>query len=172
MLDQGAQGIMVPQVNSRAEAERVVAACKYAPEGMRGMATARGADFGVTKAFKDIIADVNREVLVIVQCENIIGVNALDDILQVKGIDVVYIGPSDLSQSLGKPAQYDAPEVVAAIETIIARCKRAGVTVGIYPGTASEARRYAAMGVTMQGVGDIGFLADGARAWLRGAKNL
>jgi 2-keto-3-deoxy-L-rhamnonate aldolase RhmA len=172
MLDQGAQGIMVPQVNSRAEAERVVAACKYYPDGMRGMATARGADFGITLPLKEIIAHVNREVMIIIQIENIAGVNALDEILQAKGIDVLFIGPGDLSQSLGKPGQFDAPEVQSAIERIITKGEQAGVTVAMYPGDATNARRYAAMGVMMQGVADTALLADGARAFLRGAKNM
>lgn len=159
MLDQGAQGIMVLQVNSRAEAERVVAACKYYPQGTRGMAPTRSADYGIGRPYREMLADINREVMVIIQIENIAGVETLDEILQVEGIDVVFIGPGDLSQSLGKPAQWDAPEVLSAIERVIAKCKAAGVTVAILPTDVANAQHYAALGVIMQGVGDTWLLA-------------
>ncbi len=134
------------------------------------MAPTRSADYGVRRPFKDVLAEINREVMVIIQIENIAGVDALDEILSVEGIDVVFIGPGDLSQSLGKPGQLDAPEVESAIGRIIAKCRQAGVTVAILPTDAANARRYTAMGVSMQGVADTWLLANGARTFLDNVK--
>jgi len=165
-LDRGAQGIMVPQVNSRAEAERAAMACRYFPDGRRGIAPNRAVDYGLARAFKDALADVNREVLVIVQLEHASGVERIEEIATTQGVDVVFIGPGDLSQSLGKPVQFDAPEVQAAIARVIGVCTQVGTAVGIYPGDGDNARRYAGLGATVQAIGDIALFVKGARAFI------
>src|SRR5207248_1192749 len=91
-LDRGAQGIMVPQVNSGEEAARAVAACKYFPGGRRGIAPNRASDYGLTRDLKDALPDVNAETLVLVQLENRAGVEHIADIAQTEGVDVVFIG--------------------------------------------------------------------------------
>ncbi len=154
-LDRGAQGIMVPQVNSRADAERAASACKYFPDGQRGFAPNRAVDYGLKQELKDALADVNREVLVIVQLEHRDGVERIEEIATTRGVDMVFIGPGDLSQSLGKPAQFGAPEVQDAIARVVAACRQANRLVGIYSGDAENARRYASMGVSMQAIGDL-----------------
>ena len=169
-LDRGAQGIMVPQVNSVADAKRAVEASRYFPAGRRGIAPNRASDYGLTRDLKDALADVNAETLVLVQLENRIGVEHIAEIAQTEGVDVVFIGPGDLSQSLGKPAQFDAPELHETIASIIRACVQAQVPVGIYTGNSADARRYAEAGVLMQAVGDIGLFAAAARTFLQGAR--
>ena len=165
-LERGAQGIMVPQVNSAAEAERAAAACRYFPAGLRGIAPNRAVDYGLAGDLGAAMAGLNEEMLVLVQLENRAGVEQVDEIARARGVDVVFVGPGDLSQSLGQPARFGAPEVQDAIARVISACVQAGTAVGIYSGDPADSRRYAAMGVRVQAAGDIGLFAAGARAFL------
>jgi 4-hydroxy-2-oxoheptanedioate aldolase len=129
-LDVGAQGIMVPQVNSVEDAERAVRAVKYAPRGRRGLAGARAASYGYRTSLSDYTRRANDETMVLVQIENINAVKALDGIMAVDGIDVFELGQADLSQSMGYPGETSHPEVLAAIETIVSRVLGAGKIIG------------------------------------------
>ncbi|MFN3217922.1 MAG: HpcH/HpaI aldolase family protein [Acidimicrobiales bacterium] len=138
MLDAGADGVIIPMVNSVAEAEAAVAACRYAPAGARSYgpvrASLRDPDYYVT---------ANDHVACIPMIETVAALAALDDILAVPGIDAVYVGPADLSVSLGLPPgnNDDAPAFVDALETIVAACERHGVVPGIHATTALTERR-------------------------------
>lgn len=138
MLDAGADGVIIPMVNSVAEAEAAVAACRYAPDGARS--------YGPTRASLrtgDYYATANDHVACIPMIETVAALGALDDILAVPGIDAVYVGPADLSISLGlAPGNNDdAPAFVDALETIVAACERHGVVPGIHATTALTERR-------------------------------
>lgn len=113
VMDAGAHGVIVPMVNSRADAEKAVASVQYPPKGFRGVGLARaqkyGADFEGYKKWNE------RESIVIVQIEHIKAVENLEDILSVEGVDGFIIGPYDLSGSLGVPGQFDHPEVISAL---------------------------------------------------------
>lgn len=110
ILDIGAEGVMVPQVNSRDEAAAAVAACRYPPAGIRGVAygVARGADFGLAHGYLDTVAD---NLLILCQIETRQAVEAIPDIAAVDGVDALFIGPWDLSGSLGKLGRFDDLEV-------------------------------------------------------------
>lgn len=129
-LDIGAQGIMVPQVNTRAEAERAVRAIKYGPLGQRGLASTRASAYGRMMPLSEYTQFANRETMVLVQIENKSALEDLDGILAVQGIDVFELGTSDLSQSLGYPGEVNRPEVQAVVEEIVRRIFRAGKVVG------------------------------------------
>lgn len=124
VMDAGAHGVIVPMVNSAADAERAVAAVYYPPQGTRGVGLARAQGYGT--AFADYRDWLDREAVVIIQVEHIDAVENLEAILSTPGVDGFIIGPYDLSASMGIPGQFDDPRLAAAIE----RVRTAGQTLG------------------------------------------
>ena len=133
-LDAGARGIIIPMVNTRAEAEAAVQACRYSPDGSRSYAGTRV----VRQEGPDYFANANADVAVIPMVETVEAVANLDDILSVPGVDAVYVGPSDLSVSLGlHPGNNDGePSFDAAVAEILDGCARHNVIAGCH--TVSE----------------------------------
>ncbi|HYB42198.1 MAG TPA: aldolase/citrate lyase family protein [Candidatus Methylomirabilis sp.] len=140
-LDRGAQGIVVPHVNTRAEAQAVVEAGKFAPVGRRGMFTSRQG-FGVG----DYLKTANDQSLLIVLLEDIVAVQNLDDILKVDHIDVFFVAPSDLATSMGRIGDTGHPEVQRTIDEAITRIMRSGRTAGTLV-NAANVERYTRLGV-------------------------
>lgn len=144
ILDAGAYGVICPMINTPADTEALVAACKYAPRGYRSWGPVRaliyaGADY------KDHADD---ELLVMPMIETAEAVKNLDDILSVPGVDAVYVGPADLSLTLGCTPKLDQTEapVVEALQRIAEACRRHGVVAGIHNATAAYALRMVAAG--------------------------
>ena len=142
VLDIGAFGIVVPLVNSRAEAEAVVDAARYAPIGNRsigGQLHAVNFDTDTSTYY----ARANEEILVVVMIEHVKGVEKADEILSVPGIDAFFIGPNDLHNSMGKPPAFEsnAPEFVQALDHLLKLGKRHNVPGGIHVIDAAAARR-------------------------------
>ncbi len=164
VLDIGAQTVLVPMVNSAEQARELVRACRYPPEGMRGVGAgaARATGYG---SVSDYIQTADEQICLLVQVENRAGMAALDDILQVEGVDGVFIGPADLSTDMGFQGNSAAPEVRATIADAITRIKAAGKAPGIL-GTNDEANQiYLDMGAQFLAVGiDVMLLAQAARA--------
>lgn len=129
-LDAGADGVVAPLVRTVAEAKLLVQACKYPPAGMRGIGFCRANGYGLR--VEDELARANHEVMVAVQIEHVDAVRAIDDILAVPGIDVAFIGPYDLTASMGIPAQFDHPDYLAVRSEILAACARHNVIPGIH----------------------------------------
>jgi 4-hydroxy-2-oxoheptanedioate aldolase len=145
-LDKGAAGLLVPHVDSRAMAEDVVRFARYAPEGERGMdVLSRAAQYGHLPK-NEYLRKAN-EATLILQIEGAEGIRNLDEILAVPGAEVIFVGPYDLSQSLGYPGQIDHPEVVQAVERIVATVRKAGRHVGIYADSPATARKWIDLGV-------------------------
>lgn len=132
-LDIGLAGLMVPAVGSRAEAEAAVAACRYPPDGRRGMAAPVVRASGHGARLRDYLAGGVDELLLICQIENAEGVENVAEIAAVAGVDMLFIGPFDLSASLGHLGAPDHPEVRAAIARGEAAAKAAGKLTGIIP---------------------------------------
>lgn len=130
-LDQGAKGIIVPMVNSAAEAESMVKSCKYPFEGVRSSAGIRG-EWGEYPDYREYMDAVNDQLLIIPMLETLEALSNLDDIVNVEGVDVLLIGPSDLSINLDVPLDYTNPKYHAALDKIAAKCRDAGVAPGIY----------------------------------------
>ncbi|MBP6332966.1 MAG: 4-hydroxy-2-oxovalerate aldolase [Aminivibrio sp.] len=139
-LDVGAAGIQVPQVNSPETAENVVRSAKYFPKGDRGACLTRSSRYGFVPGVAEYFEEANRETLVIVHCENRQGLECLDGIAAVDGVDVVFVGPYDLSQSFGIPGQIYHPVMVDAVARALAAAKRAGKPAGIFVGSVEEAK--------------------------------
>ncbi len=129
-LDIGALGVQLPMVNTRAEAEAVVEAVKYPPQGKRGLASVRAADYGLTMSLEEYALKANQETLIAIQVETLQAVSNLDELLSVEGIDVFFIGPNDLSTSMGYVGQVNHPEVQAMIEKLVHRIHTAGRIAG------------------------------------------
>ena len=128
VMDLGAYGTIVPQVNSKEDAEQAVQSIKYAPEGFRGVGLHRAQDHG--SGFEENMATANKESLCIVQIEHKDGVAAIEEIVRVPGVDGVFIGPYDLSCSLGIPGQLEHKLVVEAREKVLAARKEVGMVMG------------------------------------------
>ena len=129
-LDLGATGIIVPSVNSRELAQKAVAIAKFPPEGIRGASLCRATDYG--RNFADYFAEHNRKVKVVVMLEHKDALPVVDDILSVPGITASFIGPYDLSASMGLAGQLDHPEVKAARDTFLKASIRHGVMPGFH----------------------------------------
>ncbi|MDA1301531.1 MAG: aldolase/citrate lyase family protein [Proteobacteria bacterium] len=130
-LDQGARGIIVPMVNTAEEARNMVKWCKYPFEGERSSSGPHG-EWGEFKNYREYMDAVNEQLLVIPMIETVEAMENLEDILSVPGIDVLLIGPSDLSINLDVALDYQNPKYHAALDTIAAACKKAGVAPGMF----------------------------------------
>jgi 2-dehydro-3-deoxyglucarate aldolase len=161
-LDIGAAGIIVPQIHSRAEAETAVALARYPPAGIRGVGLGRAALFG--NRFAEYVARANRETVVVVQIEHVDAVADISAIAGVEGIDALFVGPYDLSASMGIPGKVGAPEVTAAIATVLAAARSAHLAAGIFAASAEAAKRYLAQGFSLIAMGTDGLLLGQAAA--------
>jgi len=130
VLDTGCDGILVPMVNTAAGAIRVVQASKYPVEGRRSVGLSRAHKYGAR--FKEYVDGANRDLVIMIQIEHTEGVKNIDEILKVKGIDSVFIGPYDLSASMGLTGQLSHPEVLSTINLIKEKCRTAGLPYGIF----------------------------------------
>lgn len=160
-LDIGAQSFLIPYVQNEAEARAAVAATRYPPRGVRGVATAsRASRFG---RIKDYFARAEAELCVVVQLESREALANLEAIAAVDGVDGLFLGPSDLSADLGHLGNPGHPEVQTAIEDAIGRIRACGKAAGFLTGDETLARRYLELGCTIAAVGaDIALLARGA----------
>lgn len=150
-LDVGAAGVIVPQVNTAAQAERIVSRCRYPPSGTRGVGIARAQGYGAD--FADYMQRANEDTCVVIQAEHIEALANIDAIAKVDGVDAVFIGPYDLSASMGRPGAIDEPAVQAAIDKIIDTCKAAGRVLGTLGMSAEVARRELQRGCTLMALG-------------------
>ena len=130
VLDMGADGIVVPMVNSREDALKAVEYAKYPPKGKRGVGLYRASKYGV--GFDQYKKWLEKELIIIVQIEHIDGVKNIDAILDVDDIDGIIIGPYDLSGSMGYPGEFDRIEVKQAIEKTISSCKKKNKPAGFH----------------------------------------
>lgn len=162
LLDMGAQSLLIPYVQTVAEAEAAVAAMRYAPAGIRGMAgTMRATRFG---AVENYATEAEAELCLIVQVETIEAMEHLESIAQVDGVDGVFIGPADLSASMGLPGQLDHSDVVAVINSAIERLAKIGVPSGILSLNNDASQNLIDRGTTFTAVGvDAAMLVTAAR---------
>jgi 4-hydroxy-2-oxoheptanedioate aldolase len=172
LLDVGAEVAVLPMVNSVDDARRLVDTLKYPPLGGRSWGPTRAIDMlGLT--VESYRAGANDNVVVLAMIETRAAVAAVEDILDVPGLDGVFVGPSDLSISLSDGARLDhrMPEAVAVMERLVEAARKRGKTTAIFCAGGEAARRNAAMGFDILAVGgDMAFLTDGAKAALTAAR--
>lgn len=146
-LDVGAQGVQIPWVNRKEDAEAAVSAVKYQPRGARGLAGVRASDYGLRGTLAEYVQTANAETMVIVQIESKSGVEQIQEIVSVPDIDVVFIGPTDLSNSYGFPGQPDQPQVAAAIDRVLEATGHSRAQAGILVRDAASAQFWKERGV-------------------------
>lgn len=168
-LDTGADGLIFPHVNSAAEAAACVRAALYAPRGGRSIGVARSQGYGA--GIREDLASANGRVTLIAQAEHIDAVRAIDSILEVPGLDAVFVGPLDLSASLGIPGCTEDARVQDAIGAILAAARAKKIPAGIFAPGAAAARAAMARGFAYVAAGTDGaILAEAARALVNGIR--
>lgn len=163
ILDMGAEGIMVPRINTVAEAKAVVSGLHYPPDGSRGVAKmVRATGFG--QHFADYYRDAKENILGIVQVETIAILDHLDEIAALDGVDVLFIGPADLTMALGIFGQFDHPLFINAVKATVRAAEQAGKATGILFFNPADYKTWHDLGMRMIACGaDATFVADGAR---------
>lgn len=173
VLDMGAQGVLVPLVNTPEQAHKAVKAAKYPPIGIRGFCFSRMNNYGLD--FDEYVKTANDEIAVIVMIESKQAVESIDEILSVDGVDGIFVGPYDLSGSLGIPGQTSHPLVLDSCAKVSDACRRLGKSAGAHvviptpeaiEKTISDGFTFIALGV------DTVFLRDGAKAALEIARGV
>lgn len=161
-LDIGSSGIIIPNVREAKEAEHAVRLCKYPPEGIRSVGIARAQGYG--DKFEEYISSANDEIAVIIQIEHIDAVDNIEDLITVHGIDGIFIGPYDLSASIGKLGILTDTHVQNAISQIKQCAEQANVPLGIFGATAEAVKPYIKRGYTLIAIGiDTHILGDAAK---------
>ena len=150
-LDIGSAGIIIPQIKKAEEAEKAVQLCKYPPEGMRSVGIARAQGYG--ENFQAYIDSANDNTVIIIQIEHQDAVENIDALLEVSGIDCLFIGPYDLSASMGKIGQVSDPEVQQAIMHVEERAELAKMPLGIFCASVEAAKPLVQRGYTLFAVG-------------------
>jgi len=166
VLDLGATGIIVPQVNTPQQTKDVVRFARYAPLGTRGVGLARAHGYGLR--FQEYMDTANEQVAVIVQAEHALAAENIEAIVQVSGIDAVLLGPYDLSASLGHTGQLDHPSVVQAMDHITRTCQAAKIPLGYFGVSAASVKTMMARGYSLIVAGvDTLLLGVAAKSLLR-----
>lgn len=169
VLDCGAHGLMVPKIESAEQAAAVVEACRYPPAGSRGIGPHRSSRFFTGMA--DALSRSNGRTVIAIQIESAAAIEALDEILEVPGIDLAFVGPADLSASLGHFGDPGHEEVESAIQTILERVLQSRVAAGIYCSNGKTAALRLQQGFQVVNVGnDLGVLVSGMRHQLSTAR--
>ncbi len=146
-LDIGADYVQVPQIETAADAERVVKAAKFYPQGARGVCRyVRAADYA-SMPKENYFGNANKTTGIIIHIEGNIAFNNIDEILAVDGIDVIFIGPYDMSQSCGVPGQVNHPKVIAQMKEIVEKAKPLGKLVGTFVETPESSKQWIDLGV-------------------------
>jgi 2-dehydro-3-deoxyglucarate aldolase/4-hydroxy-2-oxoheptanedioate aldolase len=151
ILDTGAAGIIVPRVKSAEEAARIVKCSKYPPEGDRSVGLSRAHGYGLS--FQEYVDSANREIAVILQIEHIDAVREIETIVKIPGIDGLFVGPYDLSGSMGKIGQVNDPEVQQQIQRVRQVCLGANMVLGIFTTKPEDVKPLIEKGFTLIALG-------------------
>ena len=161
VLDAGATGVMIPRVESQEDIEKIKSWTKYAPEGDRGVAFGIGhTDYGDFTQLdtREYVRNANEKILTIGQIETVTAVENLDDILGAGELDVVFIGPYDLSTSMGISGEFDHPQLLEAIKKIIRRTQTHNIPLGCYVNDFASGEQWLDLGVQLIACGNDAFL--------------
>eukprot|EP01006_Ploeotia_vitrea_P063106 TRINITY_DN84951_c0_g1_i1.p1 TRINITY_DN84951_c0_g1~~TRINITY_DN84951_c0_g1_i1.p1 ORF type:complete len:263 (-),score=12.08 TRINITY_DN84951_c0_g1_i1:201-989(-) len=163
-LDAGAQGVMVPLIRTPAEVEEIVSYVKFPPVGARGNAQSRAWCDYKTGNVQQAMDDANNESLVVIQIETVEAMENLDAIAKVPGVDVLFVGPNDLSIALGVAGEMTNPKLVEAIDKVVAACDANKIWPALQMNDPALAKHWAQKGMRILSTGsDVGFLTAGAK---------
>ena len=171
-LDTGVHGVHVPWVNSPEEAEAAVRSVKYHPRGVRGLAGNRSGDYGLSEPMERFTVRANRETLTVIHIETLEAVEAIEGYLEVDDLDVVFLGPTDLSQSMGLAGRRGHPDVVGAMDRVARAVADSDKILGIFAPTLEDAAEWVAKGVRYVATGMEGFLRAGMAGYIDGVRRL
>lgn len=149
MLDIGAQGIVIPNIRSVQEVRDIVSYGKYYPNGQRGIALARASGYGYAESvssFSDYLREANETTMLLPQCETRECLEHIEEITAISGVDGIFVGPFDLSMSIGKLGQFDDPEFLSAITRILNACKQNSKYCFIFSTAKESTHKYFAQG--------------------------
>ncbi|MFQ5881036.1 MAG: HpcH/HpaI aldolase/citrate lyase family protein [Candidatus Methylomirabilales bacterium] len=160
-LDLGAAGLLCPGTETRQDAELIIRSTKYHPRGERGMSLRNVHTAFAKGKGEEITRRLNEETLIILQVETARGVDNLEGLVTVEGVDAVFVGPNDLSQTLGVPGEIHHPEVTKRIERVIEACHQAGLAPGLHTYDVESAKRWLEKGIRLLGyASDVAFIVD------------
>lgn len=172
ILDLGARGVMVPRIETKAQAQEIVAQLKYPPQGVRGVALGVAHDL-YHAAGPEFFAKANEETVVIIQLESAKAFENIEEILSVPGIDVVWLGHFDLTVSMGIPLQFDHPRFVSAVDGMFDCCRRNHVAPAFITTTPESTEHWIQKGLRVVSLGtDIGIFLNGIQAFQRSVAQL
>lgn len=165
-LDHGAHGLMIPRIDVPEQAREAISFMRFPPDGVRGLAlSTRGA--GLAERGHAEVRGINEQLVGIIQIESPSAVEHAQEIAAIDGVDVLFVGPADLSHGLGIPGQFDHPEYLSAVERTIVAADNHGKATGILLRNTAALPRHLELGFRFIGIGSDGaFVADGARAVL------
>ncbi len=167
-LDLGATGLLCPQTETKEEVEMIIQATKYFPMGQRGMALRNVHTSWERHDPLDLTARFNEETMIVLQIESKEGVENLDQLVSVPGVDAAFIGPNDLSQTLGIPGAAGHPEVTKYVERALEVCRRANMPCGVHVADVESARRWIQKGMRFMACGnEAAWLVDACQRALK-----
>ncbi|UCE40817.1 MAG: 2,4-dihydroxyhept-2-ene-1,7-dioic acid aldolase [Candidatus Aminicenantes bacterium] len=166
VLESGPAGILVPHVNTPEDAEKVLRWSKYPPEGTRSAGISRAQDYGLN--LQDYMIKANQTLVILPQVEHIEAVENLESFVKIPGLSAIFVGPYDLSGSIGKLGRVSDPEIQGLVQKVHAICSKAGVVTGIFGMDAEAVKSYIDIGYSLVAVGtDTSYLAKSAQDTLR-----
>ena len=166
-LDLGVHGLHVPYINTKADAEAFVTACKYQPRGWRGSASPRASDYGLSgMGAYDAMQAINDRVLTIAHIETPLAVQNLEGICEVDGLDVLFVGRGDMSHALGVPNEFEHPLVQEQMDLVREKSRGSGKILGTIVRTAEQARAAIDMGFQYIACGATGFMVQGMKQFI------
>ncbi len=167
-LDAGAQGLLIPQVETKEDVINIIKATKYYPVGERGMGLRRAHTDFVKGDIFEITKSTNEEILIITQIESKKAIDNLDSLLSVEGVDVALVGPNDLSQSLGVSGQTNHPEEIKYISKMVKICRKHNVVSGIHLGSVEALKKWIKEGMKFIVISnDINMIVDSGTRLVR-----
>jgi 2-keto-3-deoxy-L-rhamnonate aldolase RhmA len=169
-LDTGIQGAQIPMINSKTEAEAAVRAIKYHPRGVRGLAGVRADDYAQRQPFKDYVVEANRETMIIAQVETGAAVEGIAEIIEVPDIDVIFIGQTDLSHSLGVPGDTSHPSMQDALDCIVSAVNRSDKALGVLVSNEQAAHTWRERGARYIVIGLESLLSSACRSYLQAVR--
>jgi 4-hydroxy-2-oxoheptanedioate aldolase len=170
-LDLGVTGVMIPQVSDAESASRAITATKYWPDGVRGLAGGRTFDYGLKAPAAEMVPGLNDRITTIIQFEHIDTLPHLDAILDLPDLDVLFVGPNDLAQSMGYPGQPTHPEVRKVADEVCRRVNERGIAAGTVGPTIASARDAVERGFRMIVANSPGFLAAVTSEYIKGVRS-
>lgn len=175
MLDIGAMGLLIPFIKTVDQVKELVSYGKYKPVGDRGFGGGRMVNYFVDPVVgkvTDYFEWANRETLLIPQCETVEALEAIEEITAIEGVDGIFVGPFDLSVAMGIPQQFDNPVFLAAVDRVLAACKKNGKFCWTLGMTAEETKKKLAMGFDGILTFDTAFLISGAKEYLKAVREV